>query len=72
MKTTLSDVMGTLDELGAATRDHDRLRYRAALNVARAQRLTDEQIKDAHVWSNAGAPFDWLGQPSPSRGRGAR
>lgn len=68
MKATLAEVMGTLEELGTATRHCDIQRYRTALDVARAQHLTDEQIKDAHWWNSrngsTSVPFDWLGQPT--------
>jgi len=45
---TLSEVMGTLDELAAAARAEDTERYRAALSVAQAQDLTEEQTADAY------------------------
>ena len=61
---TLAEVQGTLDELAAAARSGEADRYRAALRVAKAQDLTEEQISDAYRWGRrhegAGA-FDWEG-----------
>lgn len=65
---SLSEIMGTLDELAAATRANDAERYQRALDVAGHQAITDEQIKDAHTWARRDAltpqpSFDWQGQP---------
>lgn len=60
---TLAEVQGTLDELSAAARAEDGERYRTALEVARTQGLTEDQIKDAYQWGRRGqgaaATFGW-------------
>ena len=58
---TLAEVQGTLDELAAAARAGEADRYRAALRVAKAQDLTEEQISDAYRWGRrheGAAAFD--------------
>ena len=54
-------MQGTLDELAAAARAGEADRYRAALRVAKAQDLTEEQISDAYRWGRrheGAAAFD--------------
>ena len=62
---SLSDILGTLDELKEAAAGNDGARYRIALEVARAQDLTGDQILDSYVWGrNSGdgrCTFDWQG-----------
>jgi len=61
---TLAEVLGTLNELGAAARAGEVDRYRAALRLAKSQDLTEEQISDAYRWGRrheGAAAFDWEG-----------
>ena len=64
---TLAEVQGTLDELAAAARAGEADRYRAALRVAKAQDLTEEQISDAYRWGrrHEGAACLLYTSPSP-------
>ena len=63
---TLAEVMGTLDELAAAARAGDAQRYRAAVRLAQAQQITEEQQRDAYEWGRRGQgaarEFDWRGE----------
>jgi len=63
---TLAEVMGTLDELADAARAGDAQRYRAAVRLAQAQQITEEQQRDAYEWGRRGqgaaAEFDWRGE----------
>lgn len=63
-RPTLSEVMGTLDELSAAARSGDADRYRAAVRVAQRHQITEEQQRDAYQWGRGGAvlSFDWRGE----------
>lgn len=65
-QTDLGSIMGTLDELAAATRNDDAPRYRKAFKVATGQGITEEQIRDAHDWGGqraiASPRFDWQGR----------
>lgn len=67
----LAEIMGTLNELGAAAAAADGPRYRQAVSVAKEQDITDEQITDAHLWGQQRgqrvAPFDHHGDPRGSR-----
>lgn len=64
---SLAELMGTLNELGAAARTGEGDRYRAALNLAERQGVTQDQIRDAYQWGRRGlgaaaAGFDWRGK----------
>lgn len=58
-RPTISEVLGTLDELAAATRTRDLDRYTAALEVAHDQDLSDEQIRDSYDWGGRTSGHRW-------------
>lgn len=65
-RPTLAEVMGTLEELGAAARAGDADRYRAAVRLAQRQQITEEQQRDAYTWGRRGQgaarSFNWKGE----------
>lgn len=63
---TISQVLASLQALGAAARAGDRELYKASLGVARARQATDDQILDAYQWGRRGmgyAEFDHHAEP---------